>query len=283
VNSVVATADSGLQATAQATVQVIEGALLLRKTGPQQTVLHREFDHRLEVVNPGQAPATGVRLIDTLPEGLEFVSASDGGTYTAMSRTVEWSIGTVAPGQSRAVTLHLHPRTGGDLLNQAVARADRGLEAKAGAAIHVEGIPALLLEVVDLDDPVEVGAETTYEIRVLNQGTGTCTNVQIQATVPDGMDAIGSEGPSAHRQQGKQIVFAPVPKLAARADALYRVKVRARKEGDWRFKVHMTCDQLQRPVYEEESTNVYDGGAIEKLEASPGVPPAKSSGSGTKQ
>jgi uncharacterized repeat protein (TIGR01451 family) len=38
---------------------------------------------------------------------------------------------------------------------------------------------------VDLDDPVEVGRETVYEIRVVNRGNAACINVQIVATVPD--------------------------------------------------------------------------------------------------
>jgi hypothetical protein len=138
-----------------------------------------------------------------------------------------------------------------------VAQADRGLEAKAEAAIHVDGIAALMLEVVDLDDPVEVGAETSYEIRVVNQGTAACTGLQIVATVPNEMATRDAEGPSTYRIQGQQVIFAPLPKLASHADVLYRVKVRGIKPGDVRFKVQMSCDQLQRPVYEEESTHVY--------------------------
>jgi uncharacterized repeat protein (TIGR01451 family) len=271
VNEATVTGDNGLQAAAQATVQISEAALLVRKTGPQQTVLHREVAYRLEVVNPGQALAANVKLTDKLPAGLELLSVCDGGAYTAATRSVEWSLGTLAPGASRAVALQLLARTPGDWVNQAVAHADHGLEAKATAAIHVEGIPALMLEAVDLDDPVEVGAETGYEIRVVNQGTGACHNVQIQATVPDGMTALDAQGPAPHRIQGQQVTFDPVPKLAARADTLFRIRVRAVKQGDWRFKVHLICAELQRPVYKEESTCVYDG---DMDECKPAPPPA---------
>jgi uncharacterized repeat protein (TIGR01451 family) len=259
VNEATVSGDNGLQAAARAEVQISEGALLVRKTGPQQTVLHREVDYRLEVVNPGQAPAANVMLADNLPAGLEFLSAGDGGAYTAATRSVQWSLGALAPGASRAVTLRLLARTPGDWVNQAIAHADHGLEAKATAAVHVEGIPALMLEAVDLDDPIEVGAETSYEIRVVNQGTGACHNVQIQATVPDGMTALDAQGPAPHRIQGQQVTFDPVPKLAARADIRFRIRVRAVQRGDWRFKVNLTCAELQRPVYKEESTCVYDG------------------------
>jgi uncharacterized repeat protein (TIGR01451 family) len=272
VNQAEVTADDGLQASARVELLVTEPALLLRKTGPKHGILRRELEHRLEVVNPGQAPATSVHVVDTLPEGLEVVSASNGGTYTADTRMVDWNVGTLAPGETHVVTLRMLAKTAGDFLNQAVARADRGLEAKAGAPVHVEGIAALTFEVVDLDDPVEVGAETTYEIRVVNQGSAPALNVQIQTVVPDGMTPLGGDGPSASHVEGQKVSFDPVPKLAGRADALFRVRVRAVKKGDWRFKAYLTCDQLQRPVYEEESTLVYD----DKEEAGPApAPPAK--------
>ena len=59
-------------------------------------------------------------------------------------------------------------------------------------------------------------------------------------------------------QRGQVIQFDPLARLAARADAVYRVKVRGLKAGDWRFKVLMMSDQLQVPVREDESTTVYD-------------------------
>jgi uncharacterized repeat protein (TIGR01451 family) len=270
VNQAEAMADDGLQASARVELLVTEPALLLRKTGPQKAILRRDLEHRLEVVNPGQAPATSVHVVDTLPDGLDFVSASDGGTYTADTRTVDWNVGTLNPGETRAVTLRLLAKTAGDFVNQAVAHGDRGLEAKAGAPVHVEGIAAMTFEVVDLDDPVEVGAETTYEIRVVNQGSAAALNVQIQTVVPDGMTPLGGDGPSAVHLDGQKVSFDPVPKLAARADALFRVRVRAVKKGDWRFKAYLTCDQLQRPVYEEESTLVYDD--KEEARPAPAVP-----------
>ena len=62
----------------------------------------------------------------------------------------------------------------------------------AQANLNVVGVPALLLEVVDREDPVEVGGEICYEIRVLNQGSATSSNVQILATVPEGLTEFRS-------------------------------------------------------------------------------------------
>lgn len=273
VNEVRVTADDNLQASAQAAVAVTGAALLLRKNGPQQSFLQRELEHTLEVVNSGDALATNVKLFDTLPAGLEFVSASDGGVYDKTTRRCDWTIGTLPPGQSRTVTIKMMAVKPGEWVNQALAQGDRGLEAKAGNPVQVEGVPALMLEVVDLDDPVEVGHETVYEIRVVNQGNAACLNVRIVATVPEGLTPLGGEGPAPYRIQGQQVAFDPVAKLAGRADAVFKVKVKGARSGDWRFKVNLTCDQLGRPVYEEESTRVYNDAVKDGPIGTPPAPP----------
>lgn len=257
VNEAAVTASNAPTVTAQAVVQVTQPALQLRKTGPQSRFLNREAEFDLEVSSTGSAPASNVRVLDALPEGLEFISASDGGTYDASTRIITWIIGTLQPGQRRGLEMKCYGSKAADYLNRSVAQADRGLQATADAPIRIEGVPALMLEVIDLDDPAEVGSEAVYEIRVVNQGSSTTTGLQIVATVPDGMEPREGAGPTAYRIQGQQLVFEPLDVLTARADVLYRVKVFCKQPGDWRFKVQMSSDQLRVPVYEDEATRVY--------------------------
>ena len=63
--------------------------------------------------------------------------------------------------------------------------------------VSIEGIAAILFQVVDVDDPIEEGGETTYEIRVLNQGSKAATNVRMAVQVPPEMRAVAAEGPHA--------------------------------------------------------------------------------------
>lgn len=252
------TADGGLEATAQAFVTVTEPGLSLRKQGPNQRYLGREAEFDLEVQNPGTAPTSEVTVVDNIPAGLEFASATDGGTYDAESRQVTWKLGAIMPGQRRGMRLSLTARAPGDWTNRAVARGQRVPDATAEASIHVEGVPALTFEVVDLDDPVEVGAETNYEIRVVNQSNCPTTNLKIVAAVPAGLVPVEAKGPTDARIHSYLVTFDPLPKLAARADALFRIKARAVQPGDWRFKVEMSSEEQPEPVREDESTRVYD-------------------------
>src|SRR5439155_20797983 len=116
----------------------------------------------------------------------------------------------------------------GDFKHVATVTAARGLRAEGELLTRVEGLPALLMELMDVDDPVEVGKETSYEIRLTNTGTKTETNLQLTCTIPDKMQFRGAKGAAGcpFKLEGNELVFAPLAKLAPRADAIYRVNVR---------------------------------------------------------
>ncbi len=59
-------------------------------------------------------------------------------------------------------------------------------------------------------------------------------------------------------EKGKEIVFEPIPKLAPKADAIFRVTVKALAPGRVRFKTQLTSTNLPEPVIEMEATTIYD-------------------------
>jgi uncharacterized repeat protein (TIGR01451 family) len=112
-------------------------------------------------------------------------------------------------------------------------------------------------EVKDLDDPVEVGKEAVYEIRVTNQGTGACTHVQLLAALSDGTTFSSANGPTQVKAQGQTLVFDPIQNLPVKGEMVYTVRVKGNSEGDKRFRVQLSCDQVRTPVVKEESTSFY--------------------------
>jgi uncharacterized repeat protein (TIGR01451 family) len=123
--------------------------------------------------------------------------------------------------------------------------------------VEVEGLAALFFEVADAADPIEVGGETIYEIRVINQGSKTSTNVRIAAELPAGMKPLEAGGATAGVVQGQQIAFEALPRLAPKADALFRIRVQGLQEGDQRVRVLLSSDEITTAVPKEESTRVY--------------------------
>jgi uncharacterized repeat protein (TIGR01451 family) len=255
-----ATADGGMEASAHSAITILGPALQLLRTGPPKCYLKSEVGFDLEVVNSGPVAAGYVEVGDTLPAGLDFVAATEGGRFDATNRTILWRLPALPAGGHQTVSYRVKAISVGEMPDRAAARSDRGSDVRADATFTVEGVPALSLEVVDLEDPIQVGGDLTYEIRVVNQGSCPCSNIQIVAQAPEGLMPREGTGPSAFRANGLEVMFEPLAKLAVKADAVYRVKVRGVQPGDYRFRVQMTCDQLRQPVMKEESSRVYKEG-----------------------
>ena len=56
---------------------------------------------------------------------------------------------------------------------------------------------------------------------------------------------------------GATVAFEPLAKLAPSEEALYRIRVRGRREGDQRVQVQLTSDEQPAPITKEETTRVY--------------------------
>ncbi|RMF83036.1 MAG: DUF11 domain-containing protein [Planctomycetota bacterium] len=252
-NTATATGGGDLRAQASATTRVVRPVLELGKSGPDLRYLGRPATFELTVRNTGDAPARDTVIIDTLPSGLAFQSASDGGSHTG--GRVTWRLGTLAPNESRTVTVSARTTQIGRFSNTAIAKAYCA-EAGAESPLEVKGVPAILLEVVDVEDPIEIGSNITYIITVTNQGSAVGTNIAITADLPSELQYVSADGTEA-TVSGQRITFAPLPSLAPKAKATFRVVARGNAAGDLRFAVSMTSDQTTTPVSETESTRVY--------------------------
>jgi uncharacterized repeat protein (TIGR01451 family) len=85
------------------------------KTGPATVVPDGAITYTITVSNAGLSAAEGVVVTDALPAGLAGATASDGGVVGA--GTVTWSLGTLAPGATRTLTLSGTAPASGTLVN----------------------------------------------------------------------------------------------------------------------------------------------------------------------
>ncbi len=281
---IITAADGSPDASAKAAMNVVEPMLVVRQSGPGKCLVGgTDPTFEIELTNPGTAGTDPVQVHSVLPDGFDFASASDGGA--ANGRTVSWRLPSLPAGGSRKVTLRVRATTateGSPLRTVAqsvpaevtpagattgapgvsVRPAGRGLEARAESVIAAEGVAAIRFDVTGLENPVMVGREATYEIKVSNRGTGPCQNVQLVAVLADGTEMVGATTGATNqaatvRAQGQQIAFEVIPVLGVRAEQVYRVRVRSGAPGDLRFRVQLTSDQLRTPLVKEESTTFY--------------------------
>jgi len=253
-----ATAKAGdLEVQDSATVTVSEPVLTLEKTGPAEQYIGRNVTYTITVANTGDAVAANTVVTDTLGNNVEFVSASDNGVLE--NGVVTWALGDLAPEASKELEITVKPTGIGNITNTAVATAvcARDREVTEDATTKVVGIPAVLLEVVDLNDPVEVGENTTYVITVTNQGTAVDSNIRIVVELEDEMEFVSAGGATNGQVNGKTVTFDALNALAAKQQAQFTVTVKAIKAGDVRFGVKMNTDNIGREVIETEATNFY--------------------------
>ena len=257
VNKATASSADGLKAESEEVTTVVrQPVLTISKSGPERLYFGRKVNYEITVSNKGDVPARELVVEDRLPAGAQSVVASDGGRVSG--GTVVWNLGSLGAGRSRTLSVSMMPGQIGTLTNRASAKATCAAGVSASTSTSVAGIPAVLLEVIDIDDPVEIGGNTTYVITATNQGSSPDTNISIVCTLEDNEQYVSSSGATSGTLAGNTVTFAPLRSLAPKAKATWHVTVKALKAGDVRFTALMNTDQLTRPVQETEATHLYE-------------------------
>jgi uncharacterized repeat protein (TIGR01451 family) len=257
LNKIVATAEANLIAEHTVELEVIAPQLQVSIEGPKRRYLERQATFTVAVANPGTAPARNVELIAKLPQGLQFVSTNNSGYYDQSRHAVVWSLEQLPAGEMGRAQFTAMPVEIGTYAVKAEGRAETELFAEQEHPLSIEGIAALLYVLADKIDPLEVNGQTTYEIKVTNQGSKDATNIRFAALVPDGMRPVSATGPTAERIDGQQVEFAALERLAPKQEATFQVTAEGITPGDHRFRVQMISDEISTPVIKEESTRVY--------------------------
>lgn len=256
-NKAVAVADGNIKVESPTvTTAVKQPVLKITKTGPAVQYLEREITYDIAVTNTGDYPAINTVIEDEVPAGATFVKASQGGVL--VKDKVMWKVAKLNPGATAKVSITCMPKDISTIVNTVKASAVCADTVTATAKTQVKGIPAILLEVIDLTDPIRIGEDVTYRIMVTNQGSATGTNIAIKAMLESQMQYVSNAGATRGSYAGDTITFTPLPSLAPKARASWEVVVKAKAVGDIRFKVQMNSDQLDRDVEETESTHFYE-------------------------
>jgi uncharacterized repeat protein (TIGR01451 family) len=257
VSSAIASSTTGFRVESPATSTTVGMPVItISKAGPENLYIGRPAAYEITISNKSDVPAKNTILEDTIPDGVAEVKATAGAKLSG-SKLI-WEFGTLEPNASKNVRVTYIPTKAGTLINSATATAYCAEAVTSTMRTTVTGIPALAMEVVDIEDPVRVGSRATYVIRVENQGSATATNIRIACLLESNVQYVSSAGATASSQEGQTVRFYPLGSLAPKTQAAWRVVVEAVRPGDVRFKAVMNADQLSRPVEETESTHIYE-------------------------
>ncbi len=257
VLNVEARADSGLIQQASASVTVAAPQLKASIEGPKLRYLGRKAMYTLRIENDGAAATDAVQMVHRIPEGFDFLSSDRGARFDESSRMLTWFVGRLSSEQPEELHVTLLAKKAGEFRHAVRATSEHGSYSDAQLTTRVEGTASLVVEVADLDDPVEVGTETAYEVTITNEGTASSHAVTLACELPGGLTLLNAEGPSGHRVKANTIQFQPVAEVGAGETITYRVYVQGTDDGDKRFRCRVSSEHLSQPLFTEEVTKFY--------------------------
>ncbi len=257
VNTLTAHSDGNLLAEDQIEFDVVAPGLAVEIQGPSQRYLDTRAQYRVAISNPGTAAARDIELVAQLPSGMQFVETNHAGQYDPATHSVYWSLVELPAQEVGVAKLILTPHEAGGQVLRATAKAQQSLSAEAERSVQVEGLAAISFTVADVEDPIEVGGDTLYEIRVVNQGSKASNNIRVEAVLPREMTPVFADGPVRHAIDGQRVIFAPLKSLAPKADTTFYVRAQAEAAGDLRVRVEVLTDEITTPVVQEQSTRAY--------------------------
>ena len=256
-NYLVAKGEGDLMVESKIPITVLAPSLTLGIEGPKNRYLERKATYLLQVANPGTATTRDIQLVAKLSRGIDFVSTDSMGAYDPETHTVHWRLEALPSQQSGVIELVTLPREIGEHKIEFVGHAKGALQAANSHEVSVDGIASLGFEIANRVDPVELGREAEYEVRVFNRGTKASTNVAMRVQLPDGMRFVAAEGPTQYRVSGAVIDFNNLSQVEPREEKTYVIRAQCLTTGEQRVVVKLQSDEMESPVTKEENTNVY--------------------------
>jgi uncharacterized repeat protein (TIGR01451 family) len=255
-NKATAASVTGLKADSQQMViNVRQPVLIVTKSGPQRQYLGRSVSYDITVLNKGDGPARETIVEDIIPPYVTSIEATAGAQFSA-SKLI-WELGTLEPNSSKKVRVSYTPTKEGEVVATASASAYCADTVSDSTRTIVTGIATSRLDLIDLEDPVEVGATTTYVITVTNEGSAADRNIRIACLLDEKLQYVSSAGATAGSLMGRTVSFAPLHTLEPKAKATWRVVIKGARQGDALFKTTMYTGDLALPVEATEVTRIY--------------------------
>ncbi len=235
-------------------VRLVKPELALSMDGPMKEYLGRSLTYKIRLENTSDIPAFKTVVKLSLPQPIKNMTTS---TQKVEMEGDQFDIGRLDGGESREFSVTYDATDIGKLTIEAAANAYCAMARVAKVTTNVLGIPAILIETIDRVDPVKVGQETVYEIRVKNQGSAEDLNIKLVGKLPPELTFVSGEGDTKVSAKGQNVDFATIKSLPPGEVFSWNVTAKGAKVGKSKFRLELKSDANVEPVIVMEPTTVY--------------------------
>lgn len=237
----------------RATVEIVQPVLELSTEAPQETYFGREVTYRVTVSNSSDVPA-----LDTV---VDFPLDAANRRFTNGGQEIgdgvqTFKLGTLDGGESKSFSVTFDPSAPGTFDTAVTAKAYCAAAVETSIKSVVSGIPALQIYVVDGEDPVKVGEETYYELKIINEGTADDLKINLAGTLPDTLSFVSADGESEISASGQTLTFGALDALSPGESVSWNIRVKGVKAGGGVFKVDLNS-QNHKGLRSSEPTTVF--------------------------
>ena len=228
----------------------------IRKTGPSGVFTGFTRSYSLAVTNTGAVTLTDVTVTDYLPELLSYKSAIPDGSVTG--NQISWNLGALNIGETKEIIVILGGVKSGTVVNTATVTTREGATSTDSLNITILGAPGAHMSLIDSSDPVAVGDQYTYTIRVLNQSTANdIHNLTIVGLAPEETVYVSADGATSFTVSGREVRYGPVATLRPGETVEFHVTVKATAGGPAVFNATMRWDEFGEPIVDQEGTTIF--------------------------
>jgi uncharacterized repeat protein (TIGR01451 family) len=230
---------------------------------PDPVLVNQTLTYNVIVTNNGPANATGVSIVDELPAGVSFISASHP-SCNHNSGIVTCNIGNVNNGANVPFTIVVMPTVPGTISNYAIAGANQN-DGNATNNSDTESTVVMAptgsdlgLSKTDGADPVFVGENITYTIQVTNNGPDNATGVTVTDNLPGSVTFVSA---SAGCNESSGTVTCTIGNLSASSNTSLQIVVTTTAAGSITNNASVDgneVDQIPGNNSDSENTQVND-------------------------
>ena len=238
---------------ANASTRVVQSKIRVQKIGPKTAYVFKPESYKIQIFNTGDTDLKDVRITDIFAEDYSIIETGNG---RVNENAIGWVIPFLPAGSKQVIQTKMTSIKPGKAIVKTLLKTANGLEATDQMTTQWLAVPGVTISIIDAKDPITIGDNSEYTIKVKNQGefepvSGTITIEFSEHLKPTAI--LNNTSGSIF----ENTIRIPEVLLKPGKDITLKISAQGVKAGSGRANLNFMADFLVNPVISQESTNIY--------------------------